>query len=111
MLTSRLLLLSAVLPLCLAASPQDGTKARVDEATGSAVTLTPYLSGDSADKPTGQQLELALDGQTKYFNARGIEVKDAASRAGILRKGAILIFKSVQKDGKATAASLHAVAN
>ena len=80
-------------------------------ATDSAVTLTPYRSGDSADKPTGQQLELALDGQTKYFNVRGIEVKDAASRAGILRKGALLNFKSVQKDGKATAASLHAVAS
>ena len=111
MLASRLLLLSAVLPLCLAASPQDGTKARVDEATDSAVTLTSFRPGDSADKPTGQQLELALDGQTKYFNARGIEVKDAASRAGILRKGALLIFKSVQKDGKATAAVLTAVAS
>jgi hypothetical protein len=105
MITMKMLLLWAVLPL----GPQDGTKARVDEATPTSVTVTTFRSGDSADNPTGQQMELALDFQTKYFNSRGIEVKDAASKAGILKKGAILIAKTAQKDGKTTAVSLTAV--
>lgn len=109
MLTSRILLVWAVLPLWLAASRQEGYKARLDDATKTKATVTAFRSGDSIDNPTGEQVELLLDGATKILNARGQEVKDAASRAGILRKGAVLIVKSVQKDGKATAVSLQAV--
>jgi hypothetical protein len=93
--------------LGLAAIPQDGVKARVDDVTDFKVSLTSFRSGDS-DNPTGEQMELVLDGQTKILNAKGEVVKDAASRKGILRSGAIVIVKSAKKDGKATAVSIQA---
>ena len=108
MLASRILLAWAVLPLCLAAIPQEGVKARVDDVTNTKVSLTLYRSGDG-DSPTGEQMELVLDGQTKVLNAKGQEVKDAASRKGVLRSGAVVLVKSAQKDGKATAVSVQAV--
>ena len=108
MLTSPMLLAWAVLPLCLAATPQEGVKARIDDVTNTKVTLTSYRSGDS-DSPTGEQMELVLDGQTKILNAKGQEVKDAASRKGILRTGVVVLVKSAQKEGKSTAVSLQAV--
>lgn len=107
MLASRILLVWAALPLCLAASRQDGVKARIDDATITTVTLTTFRSGDS-DSPTGESMELAMDGQTKVLNAKGQEVKDAASRKGIVRKGVVVFVKSAQKDGKATAVSIQA---
>lgn len=108
MILSRLVPVWALLPLCLAAGRQESFKARVDESTKTKVTVTAFRAGDS-DRPTGDQVELALDGQTKFFNVKGEEVKDAANKGKILSSGAVIQVKSAQKDGKATAVSLQAV--
>lgn len=109
MFMPRTLLVWAVLPLCVAASRQEAYKARVDESTKTKVTVTEYRPGDSIERPTGGQVELVLDGQTKYLNVKGEEVKDAANKGKILSSGAVILVKSAQKDGKATAVSLQAV--